>query len=230
MVKTNNSVLSWSGGKDACLALYYSKEQTVIRKLITSISSEFQRISMHGVPLSLLKKQVDLLGMELQTYELPEGISMQGYNDIITTLYTDIKSEGIDSVIFGDLFLEDLRNYREQQTEKHGLQATFPLWTRDTKKLAVEFIELGFKAIVVAASDKKLGKTFCGVPYDLDFLNKLPSDVDPCGENGEFHTFVYDGPVFSKPVPFTISGIKAHNYTEAKEKNWDSKFWFCDLE
>ena len=149
-----------------------------------------------------------------------------------------LKAENYTHSIFGDIFLEDLRSYREQQLAETGITAVFPLWERDTKQLIREFLSLGFKAITVCVNAKLLDKSFVGRIIDESFLNDLPDNVDPCGENGEFHTFVFDGPIFSKPVAFEIGEKILRSYLPndndddncfSGSSNWDTQFWYCDL-
>jgi len=235
------SVFNWSGGKDSALALYYIQQQNEydVKTLLTSVNDKFDRISMHGVRTELLHQQAKSLGIKIQELRLPENPSMEEYNSLLTTLNEGLKDQGITHSIFGDIFLEDLKIYRENQLAKAGLQAHFPLWKRDTKELVHEFIDLGFKTILVCTKAELLGKEFVGEVITKDLLKELPKNVDPCGENGEFHTFVYDGPIFENPIDFTI-GEKVYKTYEAPKKKEDAcfsstpstkemGFHFCDL-
>ncbi|UZO79982.1 diphthine--ammonia ligase [Aquimarina sp. ERC-38] len=236
--------LNWSGGKDCCLTLHtLLKNPTfTIDTLVTSVNSEFNRISMHGVRKALLEMQVESLGMKLHTIELPGNVSMTTYDAILKQHIQTLQQQGLTHSVFGDIFLEDLRAYREKQLELVGIKPVFPLWKKDTRKLVREFIDLGYKAIVVCTNAKLLDKTFCGVPINEDFLKRLPEGVDPCGENGEFHTFVYDGPIFKSPIIFSIGEKVLKSYqatddndddevcgTSSNDQNWDNAFWYCDL-
>lgn len=237
----NKAVFNWSGGKDSALALHYIQQEGKydIATLLTSINEKFNRISMHGVRVDLLHQQAAALGFPLQELRLPESPTMDVYNTLLTELNTNLKAKGIAHSIFGDIFLEDLKTYREQQLATVGIQAHFPLWKRDTKELVHEFIDLGFKTIVVCTKAEVLGKEFVGEVITKDFLKELPANVDPCGENGEFHTFVYDGPIFNTPIDFTI-GEKIYRTYDAPKKKEDTcfsstpstkemGFHFCDL-
>lgn len=208
-----------------------------MEKLITTINSQTGRISMHGVRNELLKSQAQKIGLPLEMIPLEGNVSMATYNEIMQKQNEKLISEGLLYSIFGDIHLEDLRKYREEQLEKAGITAVFPLWKKDTKELMHEFLSEGFKALVVCVNSKQLDRSFCGRELDLDFLSSLPEGVDPCGENGEFHTFVYDGPIFKEPVKFQIGEVVEKFYKTNEEddcfkdktQSWDTAFWYCDL-
>jgi uncharacterized protein (TIGR00290 family) len=228
--------MNWSGGKDSSLCLYKAmlSRQYDIRYLLTSVNRTHDRISMHGVRRSLLEKQTASLGIPLQTIELPENPSMESYEEVMMKKVLHLKEEGCKHAMFGDIFLEDLRLYREQQLAKAGLSCIFPLWKQDTTLLLKEFIELGFKAMIVCINEQYLNKEFCGRIIDESFLNDLPSNVDPCGENGEFHSFVFDGPIFKRPIDFEKGETVYRTYdapsTVSGNKETESYgFYFCDL-
>jgi len=220
---------NWSGGKDSALALHKVLNDSTyqIAALLTNMSGEFDRISMHGVRRELLVAQAQSLQIPLRTLKLPKDTSMQAYDQLMRLQLATFKKNGFTHSIFGDIFLEDLKKYREEKLAEVGLEAVFPLWKQDTLYTVKEFIDLGFKAIVVCANAKLLDNSFVGREIDQSFLNDLPKEVDPSGENGEFHSFVYDGPIFSTPISFSIGGKILRNYNEGKE--WDSSFWYCDL-
>ena len=233
--------LNWSSGKDAALALYKLHEQNEysIEKLVTTVNNDVNRISMHGVRIEMLKKQAENIGLPLQQIKLNGEVSMQEYTKIMETETNRLLQEGFAYSVFGDILLEDLKRYRENQLEKVGLKAIFPLWQEDTTQLLKEFIDKGFKAIVVCVNTDKLNKSFCGRVLNESFLSDLPQDVDPCGENGEFHTFVFDGPIFKEPIRFKIGELVEKSYKPDKnsndncftdnQKSWDTSFVFCDL-
>ena len=169
---------------------------------------------------------------------VPTMPTMEAYDAAMARILTEFKNEGIEYSIFGDIFLEDLRKYREERLAEVGLKGVFPIWKRPTTELAREFIDLGFKSLLVCTDESHLEESFCGRIIDDKLLKDLPSSVDPCGENGEFHSFVYDGPIFSKPVEFKIGEKVRRSY--AKPKNLDDKdctccntsdtaFWYIDL-
>ncbi|MBA4144819.1 MAG: ATP-binding protein [Cytophaga sp.] len=228
------AIFHWSGGKDSSLSLYKVLQQQdyEVMSLLTSVSEQYQRISMHGVRTALLHQQAERIGIPLQKMQVPDMPSMDAYDAAIFTTLSDWKLRGAEAAIYGDIFLEDLRKYREDKLAEVDLKPVFPLWKRSTTDLIREFIDLGFKAILVCVSEKQLDKSFVGRIIDHDFVKDLPADVDPCGENGEYHTFVFDGPIFQQPVPFTKGEIVYRRYdsTEAKEGSpFNNGFWFCDL-
>jgi uncharacterized protein (TIGR00290 family) len=229
------AIFNWSSGKDSALALYkiLKEDQFEITSLLTSINQDFQRISMHGVPVSLLEKQAESLGFSLIKMEIPKEPSMEDYQKIMSETMTKIKSQGVTHSIFGDIFLEDLRKYREKQLQSIGMKAVFPLWKQNTTDLIYEFLDLGFKTIVTCVNQTYLDKSFAGRIIDEDFIKDLPKNVDPCGENGEFHTFTFDGPIFKNPIAFEIGETVKKTYPKPKsdENNDDEQyvFWFCDL-
>lgn len=227
---------NWSTGKDSALALYYLQKENKLNVdlLVTTINKHFDRVSMHGLRRELLEKQAKAIGIPLQTIELPEMPSMLDYENIMNKELSELKTSGYSDTIFGDIFLEDLRKYREKELEKFNIKAHFPLWKKDTKELIYEFIDLEFKAIVVSINANLLDKSFVGRVIDKQFVADLPTHVDPCGENGEFHTFCFDGPIFKKPIDFTIGEIILKEYktpkSETKTNQKDKMgFWYCDL-
>lgn len=234
------SFFNWSGGKDSTLALYHilkSKNYSV-EKLLTNINSQYRRISMHGVREELLEQQAAALGIPLQKLVLPDQPSMKDYEERMMKTMNQLLQEKFTHSVFGDIFLEDLKIYRETQLAKIGITGVFPLWKKDTTVLIHEFIDLGFKTIVVCVNEKYLNKSFCGRIIDESFIADLPENVDVCGENGEFHTFVFDGPLFRTPVAFTKGEIIRKKYAAPKEQNdncfqpatfEDYGFYFCDL-
>ncbi|MFC7348124.1 diphthine--ammonia ligase [Chryseobacterium zhengzhouense] len=228
------AIFNWSSGKDSALALYKTLQgdQFEITSLLTSINKEFQRISMHGVHVSLLEKQAESLGFPLIKMELPKEPSMEEYREIMSKTMSEIKSQDVTHSIFGDIFLEDLRKYREDQLQSIGMEGVFPLWKINTTELIHEFLDLGFKTIVTCVNETYLDKSFAGRIIDKDFIKNLPENVDPCGENGEFHTFTFDGPIFKNPITFEIGEIVKKTYPKPKSDENDEGeyiFWFCDL-
>jgi uncharacterized protein (TIGR00290 family) len=168
---------------------------------------------MHGVRKELITRQAFALGIPSRKLYLPEQTSMQVYDQFMANEMLLMKERGIHHSVFGDIFLEDLRKYREKKLNSLDMEAHFPLWKQDTKELLKRFLDLGYKTIIVSIDKRKLDDKFLGRELNEDFLSELPSDVDPCGENGEFHTFVYDGPIFTEPVKLQKSEIVKKNYT-----------------
>jgi uncharacterized protein (TIGR00290 family) len=214
-------LFTWSGGKDSALALYELEmiQGYEIAALLTTITRDYDRISMHGVRVPLLKKQAESLRIPLEEIFISKNSSNEEYEARISEKLMYYHNQGIDSVIYGDIFLEDVRKYRESNLEKIGMKGIFPLWRRDTAELAHTFIELGFKAVITCIDSDVLDKRFAGRVFDEQFLSELPDNVDPCGENGEFHSFVYDGPVFRERIPYRKGRIVLR----------DKRFYYCDL-
>jgi uncharacterized protein (TIGR00290 family) len=235
------SFFNWSGGKDSALALYHTlnDKNYSVEKLLTNINRQYRRVSMHGVREELLEQQAKAIGIPLQKLVLSDQPSMAEYEQYMMQTMQQLQQEKFTHSIFGDIFLEDLKTYRETQLAKVGMQAVFPLWKRDTKELMHEFLDLGFKTIVVCTKAELLDESFAGRVIDKDFMKDLPANVDPCGENGEFHTFVFDGPIFKNPVEYTIGEKVLREYkapSSDKDECFSNQpapasmgFWFCDL-
>ncbi len=238
------SFLSWSSGKDAAFTLHQLiKQNKKPDLLLTTVNRDFQRVSMHGLRIELLEKQAEMLDMELYKIPLAKDVSMKNYNRIMEQAMLDLKQKGFNKAIFGDIFLEDLKDFRIEQMKKVGFECEFPIWKRDTKKLAVDIIESGINTLVVSINSKKLDKSFVGRKFNRTFLNELPENVDWCGENGEFHTFVYDHPDFKSPIDFVIgekifktykpcSKSDQNSYKKSAENTtdkWDTGFWYVEV-
>jgi uncharacterized protein (TIGR00290 family) len=216
-----NILISWSGGKDSSLALYEIQKSRdyEVAALITTITSDYDRVSMHGLRTILLDKQASSLNIPLEKVFISKNASNDEYESRLKEVLLKYKQLGIRDVVFGDLFLEEIKEYREDLLGKIGMECVFPIWKRDTVKLAKKFIELGFKAITVCVDSNVLGKEFAGREFDEHFLDDLPKAIDPCGENGEFHTFTYDGPVFNTPISHELGKIVLR----------DERFYYCDI-
>ena len=214
-------ILSWSGGKDSALALHALRLDSRYRLtgLLTSVTRDYGRISMHGVRETLLDAQAEMLGLPLYKVQLSARSSNEEYEAAMTAVLTDIRDLGVRHVAFGDLFLEDIRRYRETQLSRAGMQGVFPLWLKPTAPLAREFLHLGFGAVLCCVDGTALGAEFAGREYDATLLADLPERVDPCGENGEFHTFVHRGPVFRRQIRYTLG----------ERVTREQRFHYCDL-
>lgn len=199
-------VLMWSGGKDAMLALdvLHSQSPRRIDALLTTVVEEVETVTMHGTPLSLIERQADALGVSLHVMRVPPNASNPTYEERLERALGPLLSEGYQTVVAGDLYLEDVRAYREEVLRVVGARPLFPLWKRDTTWLARRFVGRGYRAVVTSVDTTQLDPSFLGRSYTESFLEDLPESVDPCGENGEFHTFVMDGPPFSRQVPVTV--------------------------
>lgn len=227
----HKTYFNWSTGKDSALALYYLLQDSnyTIDVLVTTVNSHYNRVSMHGLHTALLRQQTEAIGIPLQIIELPEQPSMAVYETIMRNTLNTLKTEHYTHCVFGDIFLEDLKAYREDHLSKQNIKAIFPLWKKDTTALINTFLDLGFKAIIVCASAKYFNEDFVGKTITKELIANLPEGVDPCGEHGEFHTFCYDGPIFKQPVPFTIGDNIYREYDTPNDKNAKTGFWFCDL-
>lgn len=229
------AIFCWSGGKDSSLCLYEVLKEAKydVKYLLTTVNENFKRISMHGVREELLEAQARSIGIELKKVYVREG-NNEEYERNMGQMMAEMKSQGINHVIFGDIFLEDLRKYREDNLAKAEMTAVFPLWKKDTTKLIANFIALGFRTITCCVNDFYLSEDMVGEEIDARFLQALPANVDPCGENGEFHTFCFDGPVFKKPVQFT-KGEKLYKPLTIKGDGVCASavktqgFWYCEL-
>jgi len=224
------AIFNWSGGKDSSLSLYYllnSKEYDV-RYLVTSVNSKFNRISMHGVRQELLRQQAESIGIPLHMIMMPEIPTMESYNEMMEQTLKKFKQEGIEYSVFGDIFLEDLRKYREERLAQVEIKGVFPIWKIPSLTLMREFIDSGFKAVLVCVDEKVLDRSFVGRPLDDTLLKSLPSQVDPCGENGEYHSFVYDGPIFRHPIAFDFGEV-VHRQYAGTDPAVHTGFWYCDL-
>ncbi len=199
-------LLSWSSGKDSAWALHLLRQMPNVQvaALVTSFNGSADRVAMHAVRRSLVEAQADRVDLPLWPVELPSPCSNAVYEELMTAVWKRALSEGITEVAFGDLFLQDIREYRERQLQGTGLTPLFPVWDLPTLPLAREMLRAGVKAKITCVDPAKLDRSFAGREFDAGFLDSLPPDVDPCGENGEFHTFVYDSPAFSEPIE--ISG------------------------
>ncbi|MDD5082223.1 MAG: diphthine--ammonia ligase [Dehalococcoidales bacterium] len=213
-------IFSWSGGKDSALALYEIRQnrQYEIVTLLTTVTEGYDRVSMHGVRRALIEKQAQSLGLPLAEVFIPQVCSNEEYETRMKDVLTRYRTMGVDSVVFGDIFLADIRKYREDNLARLEMKGVFPLWARNTRELVESFISLGFQAITTCVDTKFLNKRFIGRTLDAAFLAELPSGVDPGGENGEFHSFVFAGPIFKQPVNFDMGEVVLRD-----------SFYFADL-
>nr|WP_299070904.1 adenine nucleotide alpha hydrolase [uncultured Allomuricauda sp.] len=231
MVKKPKTYFNWSSGKDSALALYYLLQQNkfTVNRLLTTVNAHYNRVSMHGLHRKVLEAQVKSIGIPLDIIEVPENPSMEDYNNLMGAKMEQLKSEGYTHAAFGDIFLEDLKVYREQMLASVGIETIFPIWKRDTRKLLEEFFHLGFRAVIVCINNSKLDASFLGQELSPELLNQFPKDVDPCGENGEFHTFCFDGPIFTNPIAFTLGEKVYKTYDNPSDKENSIRFGFCDI-
>ena len=229
--------ISWSGGKDSAFALYkvLQEDKYEVTGLHTVIAEDTRRVGLHGVREELIETQANALGLPLTKLYLKTANDHQAYESLMRTFYTQCAAEGIAGVVFGDIFLEDLKKFREELLGASGLFPVFPIWKQDSAVLIHDFIAAGFYTVLCSANsayftEEKLGKTI-----DHAFVANLPAEVDPCGENGEFHTFVYNGPYFKRPVAFDAAEVIKKTYSYQRKNDDDtidlleSSFWFQEL-
>jgi uncharacterized protein (TIGR00290 family) len=211
--------LSWSGGKDSALALWALREESLMpTALLATVTEDYGRVSMHGVRRSLLRRQAEAVGLPLVEVEIPAGCTNELYENRLAAAFAGSELSAVDEVAFGDLFLEDIRAYRESWLAAAGKRARFPVWGRDTVALAARFLAAGFRAVLVCVDPRALDPSFAGRDYDERLLAELPAGVDPCGENGEFHTFVTAGPILDRPIDCRRGDVVERD-----------GFVFCDL-
>jgi len=200
------SLLSWSSGKDSAWALHVLHQQSEVEVvgLMTTVNQLYQRIAIHAVRLELLQRQAEAAGLPLHIIDLPYPCTNAQYEAAMETFIAAAKGLQIECMAFGDLFLQDVKEYREAKLSGTGVTPLFPIWLTPTAELAREMIAGGVRAVVTCVDPRQLPASFAGREFDEQFLSDLPADVDPCGERGEFHTFVFDGPMFSRPVPIEV--------------------------
>lgn len=199
-------LLAWSSGKDSAFSLHHllNENNYQVVALLTTLTSDYDRVSMHGVRRTLVEKQAEALDLPLEIVTINKDASNEEYEAQMEATLLRYKQQGVNAVAFGDIFLEDVRQYRLNNLSKVGMQGVFPLWHQDTRQLVTSFIAQGFKSVITCVDTQVMDARFAGRIIDEAFLAELPDSVDPCGENGEFHSFVYDGPIFKQPVTFTL--------------------------
>lgn len=213
-------VMCWSGGKDSALALaaLLASEEYEVKGLLTTVTEGYDRISMHGVRRELLEAQAAVLGLPLQQILIPPACINDIYQQRMRDACLAYKARGIHHMAFGDLFLEDIRAYRDKMLAQVEMTGVYPIWGLDTENLARDFIKRGFKAILCCTDPKQINPEFCGRDFDEPLLADLPATCDPCGEKGEFHTFVHEAPIFRASIPCTKGKAVLRD-----------NFWFCDI-
>jgi uncharacterized protein (TIGR00290 family) len=237
-------IFCWSGGKDSALALnrILRGGQHEVVSLLTTCNEHFQRVSMHGVRLELLDRQAQAIGLPLERVFVSQRGSNEEYQEKMSACLSAHQARGVTACAFGDIFLEDLRRWREENLARIGMRGIFPLWKVDSRELIREFFTLGFGTVVCCVNDAWLDDAFAGRNIDESFVRDLPANVDPCGENGEFHSFAFAGPIFKEPVKFKL-GEKVYRpieITRVADSNSSDVcpatgpvatrgFWFCDL-
>lgn len=231
------AIFCWSGGKDSayCLHKVLEEKQFDVKYLLTTINQDVKRISMHGIREALLDKQVEAIGIPILKVGLTTA-SNEAYEKQMALTLQKAKAEGIEHVIFGDIFLKDLRAYRENNLSKVGMEAVFPIWNTNTTDLINDFIAKGFETVLCCINDEFLNYNWLGRKIDSTFLEQLPKNVDACGENGEYHTFCFAGPIFKKEIKFSTHElvykpymVKTTSDGSLPEEGFENGFWFIDL-
>jgi uncharacterized protein (TIGR00290 family) len=243
MTTKEKVVFCWSGGKDSALALnrILRDDRYEVVSLLMTCNEHFQRVSMHGVRLELLDAQAAAIGLPLEKIFVSQRSSNDEYQQKMSACLLAHRARGVTACVFGDIFLEDLKRWREENLTKVGMRGLFPLWKIDSRELIREFIALGFGSVICCANDAYLGEDTVGRNIDEEFIASLPPEVDACGENGEFHSFAFAGPVFKQPVRFKV-GEKVYRPVEVTHPSDSNSsyvcpssphrtkgFWFCDL-
>lgn len=225
--------ISWSGGKDSSMMLHHlmNDDQYEIVELHTAVSSETERVSMHGVSKELIRAQAESIGLPIHFISIAPDSSNANYEKALNTYYSSLKKQGINHIGFGDIFLEDLKAYRDQMLSNNGLTGIYPLWKKQTSNLAHFFLNNQFKTLICASKQSLFPKSICGKEYSKNMLETFSKEVDPCGENGEFHSYAFDGPIFKKSISVDVNEIKVHTYKHKLESGEEVKtaFEFADL-
>ncbi len=225
--------MSWSGGKDSAFALWKLQQdpQIEVIRLHTTFGEESRRVGMHGIHESLVEQQAKSIGLPLDKIYYPASGNNDEYEKAINTYLDSLREEEIETIAYGDIFLEDLKAYREQQLGKRDFKAIFPLWKKDTAETARNFIAAGFQTLICAADADLIAEKWVGSIFTLDFLKNLSDKIDPCGENGEFHTFCYEGPIFKYPISVKLKEItsKSYHFNDEDGQEIEKKFWFKEI-
>lgn len=225
--------MSWSGGKDSSLALYdiMRENKYTIVDLHTTFNEETGRVGMHGIKQDLIEQQADSMGIPLKKIIVPSATNNDAYEKAMSDFYSEQVKEGVEAIVFGDIFLEDLKKYRLDLLKSFGLSSIFPIWKKDSLALAKRFSEEGFKAKICCVNHKYLEQTYLGDELDFELMSSFPQPVDPCGENGEFHSFVYEGPIFKWPIQIREGDrvIKSYESKLADDKVESFSFGFLEI-
>jgi uncharacterized protein (TIGR00290 family) len=215
------AAMSWSGGKDSCIALHELRGigEFEVATLLTTVTRNYDRVSIHGVRRSVLHAQAHALRLPIAEVFIPAECSNADYEHAMSEAFGQLRAKAIDTIAYGDIFLADIRAYRDALMARNSMRAIYPVWGRDTRAFLEAFIEKGFQALVCCVDLDVLPQEFAGRIIDQTFLADLPEGVDPCGENGEFHTFVFNGPDFDRPVPLAVGACVVR-----------ARFAYCDLQ
>lgn len=234
MKECKKAVFNWSGGKDSALALYkiMQDDNYNVVSLLTTVNSQNKRSTMHGIPLSLLERQAESIGLPLYIVDLTPKGDMADYESAMTQAVNHFKSKGVYHFVFGDIFLHDVRSYRERQLTRHGIQVVEPLWDKTSTQIMEEFLASGLQTVIVTITDGILSEKLIGRMIDQELIDSLPDKVDVCGENGEYHTFCYAGGMFRKPVGFTLGKSLRQTFPIRHDDGSikEYSYWFANLQ
>lgn len=232
-MKKKKAVFNWSGGKDSAHALWRAMQsgEYEIVALLTTVEESTQRSTMHDIPSALLQAQAGRIGIPLHRVDLASGCGMEGYGAAMTQSIAHFKALGVTHFIFGDIFLHDVRTYRQRQLAPHGIEVVEPLWGKSSEEVMEDFLASGLQTMVVTTMDDGLGRDAIGRTVDRAFVASLPAGADPNGENGEYHTFCYDGPLFSSRIPFRLGEPRSRSYDIRLDDGTTKRYtyWFADL-
>ena len=227
--KRKKAVFNWSGGKDSALALWRAIESGdyEIVALLTTVNEAVQRSSMHGIPLALLRRQAESIGIPFFPVMLAPDGSMERYETGMRQAVEYFKNMGVTHFIFGDIFLEDIRAYRERQLAPYGIEVVEPLWGKSSGEVMEEFLASGLRTVIVTTMADRLDERFIGRVIDRAFIASLPQGIDPCGENGEYHTFCFDGGMFRHAVPFSLGESLRRSFPVRRDDGGEDTFEYC---
>lgn len=233
ITKRKKAVFNWSGGKDSALALYtiMHDDNFEIISLLTTVNRENKRSTMHGIPVPLLRRQAESIGLPLYIVDLTPGDDMSGYENAMSTAVKHFIKQGVTHFVFGDIFLHDVRSYREKQLAPYGISVVEPLWNKTSEQIMEEFLASGLQTVIVTVTDGVLNEDFIGRTIDRQLVKRFPSGIDICGENGEYHTFCYAGHMFRDPVPFTMGPPAKVTYPVKHDDGTihHYTYWFANL-
>lgn len=230
----NKAVFNWSGGKDSALALrkVLKQQEYDVVALLTTVNRDNKRSTMHGIPEQLLQKQAESIGIPLYIVNLLPNGEMAGYEDARTKAVLHFKEQGVNHFIFGDIFLHDVKSYREKQLNLYGITVVEPLWGKSSAEIMDDFLESRLKTVIVTTMADILDERFIGRYIDNELVKDLPESADVCGENGEYHTFCYDGDIFSSPIPYSLGEPQKKTFSAKLEDGTekDYSYWFANLQ
>lgn len=234
IINKKRAVFNWSGGKDSALALYkiLQDNQYEIISLLTTVNSASKRSTMHGIPVTILEKQAESIGLPLYVVDLTPKGNMENYESAMKEAVTHFKKMGVGHFVFGDIFLHDVRSYREKQLHPYGIEVVEPLWDKTSEQIMDEFLHSGLQTVIVTITEGAISENFIGQTITKELVQSFPAEIDVCGENGEYHTFCYAGGMFSHPVNFSLGKPLRQTYPVKLEDGTTREYtyWFANLQ